>query len=602
MKMNRRLLAALLCAVFLAGVLGACTGETEPYRGTEDENLATDSATPQEKAETQASDAEASAAIVLSDAAVKVTGSGAETDGSVVTITKGGTYSVTGSVTDGRIVINAPQEDVCLLLEGVDVTCSYGSPIYIYKSASTTIELAENTTNTLTDGDDYTFADSLSSATEEEPNACLYSKSDLVITGTGELIVNANFNNGITGKDTLVMESATVTVTAANHGINGKDSCTVKDASIHVTCGGDALRSTNDTDTTLGYIVIENTNLELTAGEDGIQAETALSMDGGTCYVMSGGSVDGTIADDASAKGLKAGTSLSLSGGSYTLDCCDDAIHSNGSVLISGGTYTIATADDGIHADESTTITDGTITIERSYEGIEGTTVAISGGAIDIVSSDDGINAAGGTDQSGFGPRQDNFMGNSDCNIDISGGVITVNASGDGVDSNGSLTVSGGELYISGPPDNGNGAIDYDSTATITGGIVVAVGASGMAQNFGNGSTQGSILLSYPTASSETVTLKDSEGNMLLTYTPEKAYSCVLISCPSITAGDTYTVLACGQNSSVTMDTLQYGSAGMGGGNRPGMPGNGGNPPEMPGNDGNQPGGPGDMGGRGGRP
>lgn len=540
MKYASRIIAFILCIILTAGVLSACAGSS----GTQSKNTTADaSGTPQETAEesVRIPDTSDSTVITLSGESAAVSGSGAETGNGTVTITDGGTYLITGELSEGRILVNAPEKEVTIVLENAGIRCTYGSPIYIYQSRLTTLCLAEGTTNTLTDGSEYTFSDSFSSSVDEEPNACLYSKSDLVIAGSGRLIVNANYKNGITSKDTLKIEAASIAVTAKNHGINGKDSCVIQNAAIQVTSGGDALRSTNDSDAALGYIAITDSSLNLTAGEDGVQAETSLTISGGTCNVTSGGGSGGSVASDTSAKGLKGGTSVTLKGGEYTLDCYDDAIHANGNVLISGGTYAITTADDG-------------------------------------------INAAGGMDQSGFGPRQDHFASSSNSYINISGGIITVDASGDGVDANGSIMVSGGELYISGPTDSGNGAFDYGGTATITGGIVVAAGSSGMAQNFGNSSTQGSILLAFPAYSTETITLKDASGNTLVSYSPGKRYNCVVISCPSITTGNTYTVEAGGQTSSVTMSSLIYGdSGGMGG---PGGMG----------------GGPGGMGGPGGRP
>lgn len=484
-----------------------------------------------------------------------------------VTIDAGGVYVLSGATT-GRITVNAKDAEVTLVLNGITVNCADSSALYVYKAKSVTLWLAEGTQNMLTDAATYSFSDALSSKEDEEPNACVYSKADMVIAGTGTLTVNGSASNGITGKDTLCVETATVRVTAKNHGINGKDALVVKSAAVTVDCGGDALRSTNDSDKKCGFVALSDVTLSLTAGEDGVQAETVLFADSGTVTVKTGGGSTATVSSDTSAKGLKAGAGVLLKGGSYALDCSDDAIHSNGNAAISDGTFVLATGDDGVHADENVTVSGGTITVTKSYEGIEGATVDITGGVIDITASDDGLNAAGGNDQSGFGPRMDNFGGgrgnDSTYYIRIAGGKITINAGGDGIDSNGSLTVSGGETYVSGPPDKGNGALDFDGTGTITGGIVVAAGASGMAQNFSENSTQGSMLVSFGNFGTGAVTVTNAAGETLVSFTPVGQYSCVVVSAPTLQKGETYTVNACGQSQSVTLSSLIYGG-GMGG-------------------------------------
>ncbi len=568
MKNMKKHLAAILGVCLSAALLFAGCGKTE----TKNENV-TDNTLSTE----YITESEIQSVIEKTVSAPDLTGAKTVTltdDG--VTIDAGGVYVLSGTTT-GRITVNAKDADVTLVLNGVTVNCTDSSALYVYKAKSVTLWLAEGTTNTLTDAESYSFSDALSSKADEEPNACVYSKADMVIGGTGTLTVNGRADNGITGKDTLRVETATVQVTAKNHGINGKDALVVKGATVTADCGGDALRSTNDSDKKCGYVALSDATLSLTAGEDGVQAETVLFADSGTVTVKSGGGSTATVSSDTSAKGLKAGAGMLLKGGSFTVDSCDDAIHSNGNVAISGGTFLLATGDDGVHADENVTVSDGTITVTKSYEGIEGATVDITGGTIDITASDDGLNAAGGNDQSGFGPRKDNFGGSSNDStyyIRIAGGKITIDAGGDGIDSNGSLTVSGGETYVSGPTDNGNGALDFDGTGTITGGIVVAAGASGMAQNFGENSTQGSILVSFGSFGTGAVTVTNAAGETLASFTPTKQYNCVVVSAPTLKKGETYTVNACGQSQSVTLSSLIYGSGMQGGGFGGGRPGN----------------------------
>lgn len=531
MNPAKRILAVLLCAALLISVLCACGKTTD---------AGTDTDTNDDSIAQQLYDADVAAPDLTN--ATEITLSGADD----VTITDGGVYVLTGTLTDGRVLVNAPGADVTLVLRDADITCTDSSALYIYKAASVLVYLPDGTASTLTDGSSYDYSDSFSSADDEEPNACLYSKSDLVIAGGGTLTVTGNANNGITGKDTLKIEGAAVNVTAANHGINGKDCLVLKQADVTVTSGGDALRATNDSDSALGCILIGASVLTLTAGEDGIQAETTLTLFDTTGTITSGGGSSASLADDTSAKGIKSGTDITVRSGSYTLDCADDGVHANGNVTISGGTFAITTGDDGIHADEAVTITDGTLSIPKCYEGIEGQTIDISGGTIDIVSGDDGLNAAGG----------------------------------DGIDSNGDLTVSGGEIYVSGPTSDSDSALDYDGAATITGGTVVAAGYSGMAQNFGANSTQGSILLTCQSASTEAIRVTDASGNVLAEFTPAKAYTCVVVSTPALTQGSTCTVTMGGQSTNVTLESLIYGSGGMGGG-MGGQPGGGmGTPPD----------------------
>ena len=164
MKRKYHILSIIISAALLAGCLSA-GGDA--------------ATTPDTTADVEAPDVSGATTIALSGQSATATGTGAEVTDGMVTITAGGTYVVTGTMTEGRILVNAPKEEVTLVLQDAAITCSTGSPLYVYKSKATTLYLPEGTASTLTDGTDYTFSDSYSSAEEEEPNACLYSKSDL---------------------------------------------------------------------------------------------------------------------------------------------------------------------------------------------------------------------------------------------------------------------------------------------------------------------------------------------------------------------------------------------------------------------------------------
>lgn len=239
-----------------------------------------------------------------------------------------------------------------------------------------------------------------------------------------------------------------------------------------------------------------------------------------------------------STKGIKAGGGMYLNGGTYQIDSADDSIHSNANITIADGTYTLATGDDGVHADDALIVNGGTITVTESYEGLEGLAVTINDGTIDITASDDGINTAGEK-------------------MELNGGYIHILAGGDGVDSNGDLTINGGEIYIDGPSDNGNSAIDYGdrSSAYVNGGTLVAIGSSGMAGGMSDSSKQKVLMVKLgEQMEAGNVVLTDSEGNVIVSYTALKTYDCVIISTAEVESGATYTLTTSGTTTEVTAE------------------------------------------------
>lgn len=492
-------------------------------------------------------------AIRFSDGGAEVSGGAVSVNGSVVTLTKAGYYYISGVCSDGQLVIDCGKDDdVFIVLEGLELTCSTGPAILCKKADKLTITLAERSENTLSDGKGY------SSEMAEDTGAALFSQDTMVINGSGTLNVNGVYKDGIKSKDGLKLCGGTINVTAAEDGIIGKDYLLAAGGTVTVNSGCDGIKSTNSSDPEKGYITISGGAFSLTCGNDGIQAETDLNISGGTIEMTTGGGsstvdhTDGghwgdfhgrddkfdfsglTSSDGKSAesmKGLKAGNSVKITGGSITADCADDSIHSNGTITIDGGDFQLATGDDGIHADTVLTISSGEINISTSYEGLEACGVEISGGTITLRASDDGINASD-SDTNDISPY-----------ISISGGSVTANADGDGVDSNGTISMSGGTLVVFGPTSGADGALDYDKSFAMSGGTLIALGSSRMAQAPST-LAQPCLSIYADVTADSTIEVRDADGNVIIsTITPKKCES-LIFSTPDFKNGSTYTVLA----------------------------------------------------------
>ena len=614
--------------------------------------------------------------ITLNGDSVTADDKNVEVDGSKVTITGAGTYVLSGTLSDGQIVVDSDDKDsVRLVLNGAEITCSNSSAIWV-KDGETIITLADGTENTLTDGAEYT-----TDSEDDEPKAAVYAKDDLTFNGSGSLTMNGNYKNGIQCKDALKFVSGTYTITAANNGLVGKDSVSIKDGTYTITSGGDGIKSTNTDETDQGYVIIDGGTFTITAEGDGIQAETLLRVNEGDFTITTGGgsanadtaasdsnsfagstdtntppekkdppqgnggqpgespqnntdnsnsdsngSADGSDTSDSdtsgnqmqpggtppdmnqqnseeedttSTKGLKSYVELVTAGGTFNIDSCDDALHSDSSVKVTDGTYTINTGDDGIHADKTLNISGGTIDIQQCYEGIEGFDIVIDDGDIRVTSSDDAINAAGksedtettsstdkeklsddSTAESGTNKaqtddsRQDPGNGpgggqqpgemnggmeaeDQGATLTINGGNLYVNANGDGLDANGDILITGGNLTLHGPEDGGNGTLDYASECKITGGTFAAVGSNGMIQNPSEDSEQPVICQSLDSQveSGTVISVKDEEGNVITEIKTEKNVQWYAFSSSKLKVGKTYTICIGDQETEVTLES-----------------------------------------------
>ncbi|MGN1446416.1 MAG: carbohydrate-binding domain-containing protein [Eubacteriales bacterium] len=620
-KMRSAILtAALLTASF---VLSACRG-TEPPAG---ENLSTgegdthevmtgvdvipegtvapetipEMVTAEEPSSGSFTGASDTIVTLLGDGAT-VEGSGVTVSGSVVTFTAAGTYLISGTLDNGQLVIDTTDtEKVKLILNGVSVSCADGPAVYVVSAPKKAIlYTAEDSINLLSDGSGYVVPDEAQVEGVVYPNACIYACDDLKLDGAGTLQITAHGDKGINTKDDLEIAGGTVLVTAPGVGIRANDSVEMTGGSVTVTTtDGDGLKTSNVETEGSGWIRISGGALYISAVGDAVNAATDLTVTDGTLVLTTlntdgsalkessasssstptapgrfggfGGMGEGNSnKPDFSAKGLKAGGTLTVSGGKVTLVTLDDGIHSNDTVIIEGGQLYIRAGDDGIHADKVLTISGGNTEVAQSYEGLEALKINILGGTNRVTSTDDGMNASGGTTsgmqpggpgQGGPGPGGRPGMGGRGTTtsgtiatttedtplLTIAGGFTVVNAGGDGIDSNGNIDMTGGTLLVFGPTNSNNGAIDSGDGGygmTISGGTLLAVGASGMAETAdNNGQAVWTATFRSTVAANTLLGLMDGNGQLICAYQLPKSISSIVFSSPDLVSGQTYTLV-----------------------------------------------------------
>ena len=417
-------------------------------------------------------------------------------------IIESGTYHISGSLDGGMITIDAGVGEVRLILDNVTINNTSGPAIYCSSAEDVVIELNGN--NYLSDGDYY-------SDYEDDVTGTIYSKADLTFQGEGSLTITGNFQDAIVGKDDVKFNSGVYMITAKDDGVRGKDSVYVVSGDFVIDSGADAIKVTNELDSGKGFVLIES----------------------------------GNFAIDASAKGIKATKSILIYDGNFTITSYDDSIHSNNYVGIVGGDYVINAGDDGIHADRELIVDGGDIVIIKAYEGLEAQVITVNSGTMSITATDDGLNAGGGADESAMNrPGAGPFNADTSCILSINGGQVYVNASGDGIDSNGYLYFNGGNVEVDGPTNSGNGALDAGAGIVMSGGKVVAVGASGMAESLGSDSSIFNINVYFESTqpANTKIEIKDNNGEVLISHTSAKTFNHMATGCEKFQLGSTYTI------------------------------------------------------------
>lgn len=459
--------------------------------------------------------ADSSTSIVFNGSSAIVGGSGAmAAEGGSVSITAAGTYVLSGTLADGQVTIDAPDATVRVVLNGVELNDKDNAPFYIVEAGKVIVTLQEGTQNKLTDGADYLYADTL----EDEPNAALFSKADLILNGKGTLTVEGNYKHGIASKDDLLIVSGQINVAAVDDGVRGKDRVAVLDgASLKIEAGNDGIKSTNDKEEGKGVVAIGGGTFDIVSVHDAVQAETSLLVEGGAFKLVSGGgSVNGeTHAEERGfgggwgggqgamgdgRQGAASGTEgaatataapqAAASGSTDTKTTADGtaateteaetetestsakALKAGGQLQVNGGMFDIDAADDALHANGNILINDGTFAISTGDDGIHADlALTIAGGAIDIATSYEGIEGSFITISGG-----DIKVAASDDGVNVAGGDDAASAGAGRQDRFGAgthlLNITGGTLTVNADGDG----LDSNGSIEMSGGTVIVNG------------------------------------------------------------------------------------------------------------------------------
>ena len=475
---HRRLTLRLLCIALCACMaLNGCSSTSLPDDTLSSEQEETESSvsSSEDSAYTYSDyelddsfDRQSAASITLSGSTAQSNGSGVSINNATVTISKEGCYLISGELEDGQIIVDAGDSDkVQLVLDNASIHCSTGSAILVRNADNVKVTLAADSENELSDGTEYQTDD-------DNPDAALFSKDDLVINGSGSLTVQGNYKHGIAGNDDLVITGGRLTVNSLSHALRGKDSVAILDGTFVLTSQKDGIQASNTEDSTKGWVQIDGGNFTIQSSGDGIQAETNLSIYDGSFTITSGGGAvngadhtenrgggfgrpGGNRPDSANGQTSPEMPSQPAEGGQtpsempsqpaegeqsssgnesdyseliFDPDDFDDTstddsdttvstkgIKAGNALLIQQGTFVIDSADDAIHSNYSVTIDGGSFQLSSGDDGIHAEAyLNINGGTTTIAESYEGLEAA---------------------QIHISGGTTQVSSSDDGLNATG---------------------------------------------------------------------------------------------------------------------------------------------------------------------
>ncbi|MCY7224422.1 carbohydrate-binding domain-containing protein [Abiotrophia defectiva] len=511
--------------------------------------------------------------VTLADQTATVTGQGASFSAQTLTISQAGTYVLTGSGKNLKLVVEAADTDqVHLVFQNLTLE-GEGTLLQINKAHEVVISLAEGSQNALTESQ---------ASDDEKVKGTIHSQVPLTLNGTGSLTLTALTKNALEVEDDLKVLGGTYTVKAANHGFKAEGALDIEAATLTIEAGKDGLHAEHDETTERANVTLNPTQLSIAATEDGVDAGNELTIKGGTITVSQSeegleARVIRQLGGDVTIKSSDDGVNASAGSSSKTTDTSATSKTTEASATSnSADTSPSASQATSNSADTSPSASQATSnSADTSSSASQATSDSATASAPDsqatadpaATSQPDQANkdknqtppappASQAPPQGGQGPggMPPGGQEESDPSLQIilAGGTLTIDAEGDGIDSNGTVSISGGSLVVNGSVHDGNGPLDATGDITITGGTVWALGTSDMLQGFAQGSTQASITANIAGTAGQTLIILDANGKEVARQTVNKDFQAVIMSSVDLVDGQTYTIQVEGTTQTAT--------------------------------------------------
>ena len=519
--MKKKLLSVLLIASLLVLVLSGCSlGGTAATEGQSNAAGATGTASAADDplATVEVKDAEEEKVEIEGDFSIEGSETGVTREGNLYTITEAGTYTLSGNLAEGRIVVTVPDDgEVTLLLSGVSLSSSENAVIWATEAGKLTVKCAENTYNEVND-----LREAKSEDDDTQGAGAITAFCDLNVTGKGSLVVTGSYNNGIHTKDDLKIKNVTLKVTAPNNALKGNDSVTVESGDlILISTGGDGIKTENSDISSKGNqrgtIALEGGTIAIYAVCDGLDASYDVTIAEGVTlsvktanYSEYSGEVVASSAVEMHLIVSSSAYSSSYRYAAYFTKSGDDAgvwadatydmmVRSgrtqyyalklsipSGYTSVAFCRFASGTAN-SLSGCDAKTATVGVNTSMNAYQIKTVSSGSMTGDWVNLSTSSGGPGGPGGGPGGGQGNTEKTTYSakgiKADNDIVISGGSISISAMDDGIHANygdalengsvgqGNVTVAGGIIEIVSADDG----IHADNVLSIEGGTISVV-------------------------------------------------------------------------------------------------------------------------------